>query len=292
VQSGCRDLHTNHRVSIARCGDIEYSGHLTRHNDLLTNSTDDRRRSWQVPFVPLVAMVFGLLWQPVTAHAEPPPVLTPAQQLALARVYAPTLVFHPQEQYFPTNPRPSSVDEVLAAWSSRVDHYRALAPGDKLRRAALAYRVFTRVEDRHPEVVIEYWCYYVYNTYTVRGGWFPYRVHDDHQHDLERLYLVLRPVGAWSDGADEQWARDAFRLSSIVANAHDGSIAPNQYHAKSGDAVAVPVHVMVERGSHAMAPDIDGDGRFTPGVDSDNVLKAQWGIRDTGSTWRWYSVRS
>jgi len=46
--------------------------------------------------------------------------------------------------------------------------------------------------------------------------------------------------------------------------------------------------VLVERGSHAMAPDVDADGRFTPGIDSPGALKAQWGIRDTGSTWRWY----
>ena len=288
VQFGCRFLCSDGQFRSRDITIIEYSGPvLSQANNLLTDSTNERRLSL-VTFVPLVAMALGLLWQPSTAYAEPAPVLSPAQQLALARIYAPTLVFHPQEQYFPTNPRPSSVDEVVAAWSSRVDQYRALTPGDKLGRAALAYRVFTRVDGDHVEVVVEYWCYYVYNAYTVRGGWFPYRVHDDHPHDLERLYLVLTPVGAWSDGADEQWARDAFRVSRIVANAHDGSIAPNQYRAKTDAAVPVPVQVMVEHGSHAMAPDIDRDGRFTPGVDSDNVLKAQWGIRDKGSTWRWY----
>jgi len=37
-----------------------------------------------------------------------------------------------------------------------------------------------------------------------------------------------------------------------------------------------------------MAPDIDRDGRFTPGIDNTTVSKVRWGIRDYGSTWRWY----
>ena len=254
---------------------------------LLTDSASHRRGPWLVTLVPLVFL--SLLSQPPPAHAQSAPILSPAQQLALARAYAPTLVFHPQEKYFPTNPRPAeTADGTLAAWSSRVEEYRALTTEEKLRRASLAYRVFTRVEAGHLETVIEYWCYYAYNAFTVRGGWFPYRVRDDHPHDLERLYLVLRPVPSRPDGDDEQWARDGFRIVRVVANAHDGSIAPNQYREKSGEQVAAPVAVMIERGSHAMAPDINGDGRFTPGVDSDSALKAQWGIRDTGSTWRWY----
>jgi hypothetical protein len=74
----------------------------------------------------------------------------------------------------------------------------------------------------------------------------------------------------------------------VVANAHDGSIPPNQYWARDGEVVAVPITVLVERGSHATAPDLDNDGRFTPGIDSTAVVKPQWGIRDRGSTWRWY----
>jgi hypothetical protein len=256
---------------------------------LLTGSTNNHHAPWVVPFVALVVTVVGALSQPARAHAGPAPVLSHAQQLALARRYAPTLVFHPQEQYFPTNVM-SSVDGdgAIGAWSSRVEQYSVQDMATKLRHGALAYRVFTRIEDDHVEVVVEYWCYYVYNSFTVRGGWFPYRVHDDHPHDLERLYFVLRPTGTWSDGSDETWARDAFRIVKVVANAHDGSIAPNQYRARSRDTLSLPVTVLVERGSHAMAPDIDGDGRFTPGVDSTSALKAQWGIRDTGSTWRWY----
>ena len=42
--------------------------------------------------------------------------------------------------------------------------------------------------------------------------------------------------------------------------------------------------MLIERGSHAMAPDINQDGRFTPGIDSTATRKLQWGIRDSGAT--------
>jgi hypothetical protein len=214
--------------------------------------------------------------------------LSPAQQLAIARAFAPTLVFHPEELYFPISAVGSTPTE---GWSARVDQYRALPRPDKLSRAALAYRVFPRSDDRQAEIIVEYWCYYVFNAYTIHGGFLPYRVSDDHPNDLERLYLVLTPAtDAWRDDepADEGWARRTFSVSSVVANAHNGSIPANRYDARGGTAIAAPLAVLVELGSHAMAADIDGDGRFKPGVDSTNVTKFPWGIRDDGATWRWY----
>ncbi len=83
-------------------------------------------------------------------------------------------------------------------WESRVAGYRTLTLAEKLRRAALGYRVFSRVDGGQTEIVVEYWCYYVYNEFTVRGTWLPYRVRDNHPHDLERLYLVLTPTHAAS----------------------------------------------------------------------------------------------
>src|SRR6185436_17043245 len=162
-----------------------------------------------------------------------------------------------------------------------------LSPAEKLHRAALGYRVFSRFDRGQIEVVVEYWCYYVFNEFTVRGTWLPYRVQDDHPHDLERLYLVLIPTEApgFADGAaDEAWARGAFRIRRVVANAHDGSIPPNQYDVGDDHVLAPPLTILVERGSHAMAPDINEDGRFTPGIDATAARKLQWGIRDTGAT--------
>jgi hypothetical protein len=242
-------------------------------------------------FISVIACLALGLWPP-TIEAGPslPPHLSSAQQLILARVFAPTLVFHPDEQYFPISSIPPAGDDTtIEGWSPRLDQYRALSAQEKLARAALAYRVFSRIRGNDVEVVIEYWCYYTYNAFTVRGAWLPYRVPDNHPHDLERLYLVLKPtISAWDGRADDDWARESFQVRSVVANAHDGSISPNQYTAPDGESVASPVNVLVERGSHAMAPDLNRDGRFTPGIDSTSASKLQWGIRDRGSTWRWY----
>ena len=104
---------------------------------------------------------------------------------------------------------------------------------------------------------------------------------------IERLYFVLTPRAAESSVdavADENWARRAFRIRRVVANAHDGSIPPNQYIVSDDTELAPTVSVLVERGSHAMAPDVNQDGRFTPGIDSTDAPKLQWGIRDTGAT--------
>jgi hypothetical protein len=243
----------------------------------------------------MVAMPAGRL---EAADSQPSLSLTSAQTAAVARAFAPNLVFHSREHYLPTSSMfPFGADAAsegqaarkggLESWSRRVAEYRALSLAGKLQRAALGYRVFSRVERGQTEIVVEYWCYYVYNEFTVRGTWLPYRVRDNHPHDLERLYLVLVPTGAAisADGvSDETWAREAFRIRSVVANAHDGSIPPNQYDVPAGDVLAPPLTILVELGSHAMAPDINQDGRFTPGIDSTATRKLQWGIRDTGAT--------
>ena len=150
--------------------------------------------------------------------------------------------------------------------------------GQRLALAAVGYRVFPRVNHGMREVVIEYWCHYLYNEYSVRVGFLPYRVRDNHPEDLERLYIVLvaDPVTG------------AYRIRRVIANAHDGSVPPNEYDVDAGGEIAPPLTILVERGSHAMAPDIDSDGRFTPSIDSTSSGKGVWGIRDGGSAWGWY----
>src|SRR5262245_18085575 len=175
------------------------------------------------------------------AESAPLPVLTAAQQLAIARVFAPTLVYHPQELYFPTS---SMGVAALEPWPARVEQYRALTTQEKLDRATLAYRVFPRLEDGQIEILVEYWCYYVYNAYTIRGAWLPYRASDDHPHDLERLYVVLRPTDlVWPGESAEgdEWAREAFQIVRVVANAHNGSIPPNQYRVREGETLRAPL---------------------------------------------------
>ena len=166
----------------------------------------------------------------------------------------------------------------------------ALSRDAKLAIASVAYRVFSRVDRGEIEVVVEYWCHYVYNEYTVRVGWLPYRIRDNHAEDLERLYVVLTELPAHESpaGRDEHWARRAFRIRRVVANAHDGRIPPNQYDVESGHAITPPLTILVERGSHAMAPNINHDGHFTPSIDSTGTRKLLWGIRDGGKAWEWY----
>ena len=220
------------------------------------------------------AFVLAILTLGVPSAARASSPLTPAEQLSIARQFAPVLVFHPEEQYFPV----SSLYESDSAVSDRVDDYRALSRDGKLSLAAIGYRVFPRIERGEPEIVVEYWCHYVYNEYSVRVAFLPLRVRDNHPEDLERLYVVLTTDPATG----------AYRVRRVVANAHDGSVPPNQYDALIGGPIVSPLTMLVERGSHAMAPDINHDGRFTPRVDSTATGKMLWGIRDEGKAWSWY----
>jgi hypothetical protein len=175
------------------------------------------------------------------------------------------------------------------ARAERTARYRALSVDERLQQSAVQYRVFSRLVDGRIEVVAEYWCYYVFNAFTVRVAWFPYRVPDNHPDDLERLFsLAAGSTRGTAVYPDESWARSAFRVERVVANAHDGRIPPNQYVARAGERLVPPLAVLVERGSHAMAPGINRDGRFTPADDSTATTKLLWGIRDLGTTWGRY----
>jgi len=238
----------------------------------------------------LVAAAVAALSFMVSRTAVANETLSPSEQTAIARAFAPVLVFHRDEDFFPLN----SSDGIAGAGDlegvrDRVAKYVALPLSDRLVRAAVGYRVFSRVERGRETVVVEYWCHYLYNAYTVRVGWLPYRVRDNHPEDLERLYLVLTPEME-QDAAprDEAWALRSFRIRLVVANAHDGSVPPNQYNADIGAPITLPLTILVERGSHAMAPDINHDGRFTPSIDSTAPGKLLWGIRDGGNAWGWY----
>jgi hypothetical protein len=238
------------------------------------------------------------------ADSAEPVALTSAERAAIGRAFAPILVFHPLEDYFPTSPMfPFDSNELpelrgvpdvrsrMGSQITRVGQYRQLSTAEKLHHAALQYRVFSRTVRGHVEIVAEYWCYYVFNAFTVHGAWLPYRVPDNHPHDLERIYFVLRLSSeslSAVDAPNEQWARSAFYIERVIANAHDGNVPPNEYHARRGEQLLPPLSVLVERGSHAMAPDINRDGRFTPGIDSTASRKLLWGIRDGGATWGRY----
>ena len=222
-------------------------------------------------------------------------VAPPLQDAQLARAFAPVFVFHPQEEFFPCSPLAdfsTGADgpdlQGLAGLQSiarRIEEYSALPLSAKLSKATVFYRV--RPGDQSGRVIhIEYWLYYVNNTYELYGGLFPYHVSDVHPHDLEHVYLRLekRP-GAPGSSADD------YLLRAIETSAHAGGVRNNRFVASDGTEIERPVHALVERGSHAMAPDIDGDSRFTPGVDASGDRKSVWGIRDDGATWARYDPR-
>ncbi len=238
----------------------------------------------------LVAALLAALSLAGSRPASADGTLTLSEQTAIARAFAPVLLFHRDEHFFPLNSRDGiAAAGDLEAVRARVAKYLALSQDDRLARAAVGYRVFARLDRGAETVVVEYWCHYLYNAYTVRVGWFPYRVRDNHPEDLERLYVVLTPDAEEAPAPhDEAWARRSFRIRLVVANAHDGSVPPNQYNADLGPAITPPLAILVERGSHAMAPDINHDGRFTPSIDSTAPGKLLWGIRDGGNAWGWY----
>lgn len=248
---------------------------------------------------------FNLLVPPTLAADTAASVrLAPDEQTAIARAFAPVFIFHPEEQYFPISSTfPMTIEsdseyattrgarEQLGRAAERAARYDAFPKEAKLALAAVGFRVFSRFRHGESEVIVEYWCHYVYNQFTIRGSYLPYRISRNHPQDLERLFLVLAPVPGVpppAEDANEAWARAAFRVRRIVANAHDGSVPPNEYEVKGERRLDTPIRILVERGSHAMAPDIDHDGRFTPDIDSTSTGKLLWGIRDDGSTWGWY----
>ena len=258
-----------------------------------------------------VALTLALSLSP---PLPPPDQIAPADQVAIARAFAPTFVFHPDEAYFPTTPlfplvldrasiewdalqamTPAALDEQLGTVPSRVARYEKLSLAEKLTLATVQWRVYRIHEGRSTFVAVEYWCYYAFNRFHLHGGVFPVGVQDNHNHDLERVFLVLEPRteapdagDRADDGRDIAWARRAYRIRRIIASAHAGVVAANRVNVPKAKEMSTPPDIIVELGSHAMAPDLNGDGLFTLGVDHSRQNGFVWGIRDHGAMWSRY----
>jgi len=112
--------------------------------------------------------------------------------------------------------------------------------------------------------LIEYWFYYPFD----EGKAHP------HIHDSEHLFIEVDKLGG--------------SVRNVFASDHD-SFAPNNLYStlvKNAPPVALPLFATAELGKHAMAPDMDHDGRFTRGVDDNMHTEsyAVWGLRDQSST--------
>jgi hypothetical protein len=221
---------------------------------------------------------------PIRADAP----LTPDIERALAERFAPTLVYHGAEKYFPTSPLfsletqvtidPAAADATslaarLGTAGQRREYYESLSSREKASLARVFYRVYDSRLGREPVVVIEYWLYYVQNTYRVRGNLFPVWVDGNHPNDLEHVHVVVHRD---SEGN--------YALYEVDGSAHTGTMPANR-HRFGPEESPTGTRFIIELGSHANAPDIDADGIFTAGIDGESGYKVLWGIRDRGITW-------
>ena len=239
------------------------------------------------PLQALTRTLRGAIAHLVVLVALPP--LSPAEQLSLAAAFAPTFVFHQDESFFPCSPLllpPFAEDldatretaDQLGAINDRMAAYERLPRADRLRLSVVYYRVQVPPPHVDADLVIEYWLYYLKNVYRLTGGLVPYNVGAYHPHDLERVFLLLRRDGS----------AGSYRVRAILGSAHDDRVPINRYESPPAAPVTLPIQMLVERGSHAMAPDIDGNGRYSPQQDATHTGTFVWGIRDRGTTWARY----
>lgn len=233
-------------------------------------------------------------------------------------MFAPTLVFHPDERYYPTSPlvdlssfvanaepRDAESWQSLGSLSARLATYDALPVESKLQLASVFYRVrdASADESRTPgALTIEYWIYYPRNEYHTHGGLVPIGAGGNHVHDLEHVFIVIRPNRSPASRLPTPDSRPStpdsplrtpdrhpsYHWDTLIASAHIGSVPNNRYHANANDPTSGQPVLLVELGAHAMAPDIDDDGWFTPSVDVSGPRKFVWGVRDRGDIWARY----
>jgi hypothetical protein len=132
------------------------------------------------------------------------------------------------------------------------------------RRQEQQCTVYHHRDDEHEQPgswVVQFWLYYPFDI----GGT------GSHAHDSEHLFVEVDKLGG--------------SVRRVVGAGH-GNWAPNNIYTTYLNyslPVKLPLYAIVELGKHATAPDIDRDGFFTPGLDSNNDWDAAkvWGIRDT-----------
>jgi len=232
-----------------------------------------------------VLILLGVYASPSFAQSDPsklPPELTLAEQARLAKRFAPVLVFHPDEKYFPCSPLFSltqntseSAATLLGTPESRTARYEALTISEKAKLATVYYRAYRLTRTPYEAIVLEYWFYYVQDRYRVRGNLLPFWFDGSHPNDMEHIRVVLRA----SDNT----------VTEVTASAHEGRAPSNRYRF-TDEGAPDRTRILVEHGSHANAADINQDGLFTPHVDGDSGYKMIWGLRDKGISWIRYST--
>jgi hypothetical protein len=175
-------------------------------------------------------------------------------------LYAPVVELAPGEPDFPSDVRVWHDIVPLAHGSSRQDYEKAYASLGPQRWSSCTS--YVRTISYPGTWLIEYWYYYPFDEGKPHA----------HFHDSEHIFIEVDKLGG--------------TVRNVFASDHDSFVPNNLYSVLGKDArpVTLPLYATVEYGKHAMAPDLDRDGRFTRGVD-DNLHPdsfAVWGLRDVG----------
>jgi hypothetical protein len=175
-------------------------------------------------------------------------------------LYAPVLELAPGETDFPSDVGIWQEIRPLAHGTTRKTYEKAYASLGERRWSRCT--VYVRTLSYPGTWLIEYWYYYPFDEGKPHA----------HIHDSEHLFVEVDKLGG--------------TVRNVFASDHD-ALAPNNLYSvlvKHAPPVALPLYANVELGKHAMAPDLNHDGRFTRGVD-DNLHPesyAVWGLRDRG----------
>ena len=173
-------------------------------------------------------------------------------------LYAPVLEFADGEPDYPSDVNFWDEIKPLARGSSAEDYRTAYASmGDKRWSRCTIY---VRTISFPGTWLIEYWFYYPFD----EGKAHP------HIHDSEHFFVEVDKLGG--------------TVRNVFASDHDSFVPNNIYSTlvKNAPPVALPLFATAELGKHAMAPDMDHDGRFTRGVDDNLHIEPYsfWGLRD------------
>jgi len=178
--------------------------------------------------------------------------------VASPELYAPVLEFAPGEPDYPSDVDIWSEVRPLARGTTRQAYEAAYASmGDRRWSRCASY---VRTLSYPGSWLIEYWFYYPFD----EGRPHP------HFHDSEHIFVEVDKLGG--------------TVRNVFASDHD-SFSPNDIYstlARNSSPISLPLYATVELAKHAMAPDLNHDGRFTPGADDNVHLEPYsfWGLRD------------
>jgi hypothetical protein len=219
------------------------------------------------------------------------------QARAIAIRFAPRFRFHPDEAYLPVHPlfvldtagqegsQAPGAAQVLGSPADRIRRYLALTLAEKAAKARIFYDVYHDERQGPGRIVVEYWLYFVESRYRTQRGFFPFSLDTSHPNDFEHVFLILAPRASFLDSDDPA---TVFGIEQIVANVHDGRLPNHVTPIGAGARVAERPLLLVELGSHSLAPDVDGDVYVRTNLDVE-PRRITCGLRDTGRIWAWRS---